>query len=576
MEYWNLAILVGALILLISIVASDISSRLGAPLLFVFLLLGMLAGEEGPGGIRFDDVEAAYKIGTVALAVIIFDGGMRTRRETFRVALWPAVSLATLGVVITAGLVGVFAAWILGLGWLQGLLVGAIVGSTDAAVVFSLLRNAGLSLKERVAATLEIESASNDPMAIFLTVTVITLLAAGHSGFDAAVLLSLLQQFGIGAVLGLGGGRMLVWLINPLKLASGLYPLLAVAGGLIIFAATAELGGSGFLAIFMAGLVLGNSKLQSAQNILRVHDGLAWLSQIVMFVILGLLATPSDLISVAGPALAIAAFLMLVARPAAVMIGLLPFRLPWREQLFISWVGLRGAVPVVLALFPLIYGTEHARLYFNVAFFIVLVSLLLQGWTIAVTARWLGLEVPPAIEPLQRVPLDAPGHYDEHEILCYEVMPGSQIAGRGLAELQLSDRMQIIMVMRGGDPQTLVPGLSFDAGDFVYLLAQPKDLPYLGRLFDPHREPERLEEHRYFGDFVLNGDAVMADLGMAYGIDIPGDAGDMTLAAYLSRMFRGRAVVGDRADLGRAQLVVREIENGRVHRVGLRLRRGSN
>ena len=572
MEYWNLAILVGALILLISIVASDISSRLGAPLLFVFLLLGMLAGEEGPGGIRFDDVETAYMIGTLALAVIIFDGGMRTRRETFRVALWPAVSLATLGVVITAVLVGVFAAWILELHWLQGLLIGAIVGSTDAAAVFSLLRNAGLSLKERVAATLEIESASNDPMAIFLTVTVIGLLAAGHSGFDAAVLLSLLQQFGIGAALGLGGGRALVWLINRLTLASGLYPLLAIAGGLIIFAATAQIGGSGFLAIFMAGLVLGNSKLHSAQNILRVHDGLAWLSQIVMFVILGLLATPSDLISVAGPALAIAAFLMLVARPVAVMVGLLPFRLPWREQLFISWVGLRGAVPVVLALFPLIYGTEHARLYFNVAFFIVLVSLLLQGWTIAVTARWLRLEVPPAIEPLQRVSLDAPGHY-EHEILGYEVRPGSQIMGRDLAELNLSDRAQILVVMREGVPQPLLPGLKFAARDYVYILAQPKYLSYLGKLFDPHLEPDRLEEHRYFGDFVLNGDAVMADLGMVYGIDIPDEIGNMTLAAYLSRMFRGRAVVGDRANLGRAQLVVREIEDGQVHRVGLRLRR---
>lgn len=572
MDYWNLAILVGALILLISIVASDISSRLGAPLLFVFLLLGMLAGEEGPGGIRFDDVETAYMIGTLALAVIIFDGGMRTRRETFRVALWPAVSLATLGVVITAVLVGVFAAWILKLHWLQGLLIGAIVGSTDAAAVFSLLRNAGLSLKERVAATLEIESASNDPMAIFLTVTVIGLLAAGHSGFDAAVLLSLLQQFGIGAALGLGGGRALVWLINRLTLASGLYPLLAIAGGLIIFAATAQIGGSGFLAIFMAGLVLGNSKLHSAQNILRVHDGLAWLSQIVMFVILGLLATPSDLIGVAGPALAIAAFLMLVARPVAVMVGLLPFRLPWREQLFISWVGLRGAVPVVLALFPLIYGTEHARLYFNVAFFIVLVSLLLQGWTIAVTARWLRLEVPPAIEPLQRVSLDAPGHY-EHEILGYEVRPGSQIAGRDLAELNLSDRAQILVVMREGVPQPLLPGLKFAAQDYVYILAQPKYLSYLGKLFDPHLEPDRLEEHRYFGDFVLNGDAVMADLGMAYGIDIPDEIGNMTLAAYLSRMFRGRAVVGDRANLGRAQLVVREIEDGQVHRVGLRLRR---
>ncbi|MGH8740425.1 MAG: potassium/proton antiporter [Burkholderiales bacterium] len=572
MEFWNAAIFVGALLLVVSIVASDISSRLGAPLLLVFIFLGMLAGEDGPGGIRFDDFDASYVIGTLALAVIIFDGGMRTRRETFRVALWPAVSLATLGVVLTAGLAGAFAAWALGVPWLQGMLVGAIVGSTDAAAVFALLRNAGTTLQERVASTLEIESASNDPMAIFLTIALLGLIAAGKSELEASVLLAFAQQFGIGALLGLVGGRLLVWLINQLRLHSGLYPLLAAAGGLLVFAVTQQIGGSGFLAIFLAGLVLGNSQLQASQNILRVHDGLAWLSQIVMFLILGLLVTPRELLEIALPALGIAAFLMLVARPAAVIVSVLPFRFPWREQLFVSWVGLRGAVPVVLALFPVMYGVEDSRLYFNVAFFIVLVSLLLQGWTIAPVARLLRLEVPPSTEPVQRVTLDMPGHF-EHEILSYEVQPGSLAAARDLGTLELPAGTQVTAVMREGMPQTLHAQLRLERRDYVYLLAQPRSLTELNRLFDPHQAPDRLEEHRYFGDFVLNGDALLGELADVYGLEVPADDLGKTLAEYLGERFRGRAVVGDRASLGsRAVLVVREMQEGRVSRVGLKLR----
>ncbi|MGH8639735.1 MAG: potassium/proton antiporter, partial [Burkholderiales bacterium] len=424
MEYWNYAVLIGAALLLISIVASDISSRVGAPLLLVFLLLGMLAGEDGPGGIAFDDFEISYAIGTLALAVIIFDGGMRTQRETFRVALWPAMSLASVGVVTTAVVVGLFAAWILHLGWLEGMLIGAIVGSTDAAAVFALLRTQGATLKERVASILEIESGSNDPMAIFLTMALLELLIAGGTQLEWSLLTALAKQFSIGGLLGYAGGKALVWLINRLKLITGLYPLLAVAGGLVVFAISAELGGSGYLAIYIAGFVLGNSRLQSAQNIFRVHDGLAWLSQIVMFLILGLLITPSELLPLAGPALLMAAGLMLVARPVAVVLSLLPFRLPWREQVYIGWVGLRGAVPIVLALFPMMYGLEHARLYFNVAFFVVLVSLVLQGWTMAPVARLLKLEVPPIIVPVHELTLDMPGHF-EHEMVCYEAKQGS-------------------------------------------------------------------------------------------------------------------------------------------------------
>ena len=431
MEFWNLAILVGAALLLASIVVSDISSRLGAPLLLVFLGLGMLAGEDGPGGIRFDDFETAYVIGTLALAVIIFDGGLRTSRDTFRVALWPAVSLATVGVLVTAALLGLLAAWVLGLSWLEGMLLGAIVGSTDAAAVFALLRTQGAALKKRVASTLEIESGSNDPMAVFLTVALLELLAAGKSELEASIALAFVRQFAIGGLLGIGGGRLLVWLINRLRLITGLYPLLAAAGGILIFAVAAQLGGSGFLAIYLAGLVLGNSRLQAGQNILRVHDGLAWLSQIVMFLILGLLVTPSQLTQIAVPALAISAALMVLARPVAVVASLLPFGFPWREQLYIGWVGLRGAVPIVLALFPAMYGLDNARLYFNVAFFVVLVSLLLQGWTIAPAARWLGLEAPPQMEPVQRVTVDMPGHF-EYEILGFEVKPGSLASGRTL------------------------------------------------------------------------------------------------------------------------------------------------
>jgi cell volume regulation protein A len=571
MEFWNVAILVGAALLLVSIVASDISSRMGAPLLLVFLLLGMLAGEDGPGGIRFDDFETAYVIGTLALAVIIFDGGMRTSRETFRVALWPAISLATVGVLVTAALLGVFAAWVLKLSWLEGMLLGAIVGSTDAAAVFALLRTQGAALKRRVASTLEIESGSNDPMAIFLTVALLELLAAGKSELDASMAVSFVMQFAIGSLLGVGGGKLLVWLINRLRLITGLYPLLAAAGGVLIFAVAAQLGGSGFLAIYLAGLVLGNSQLQAAQNILRVHDGLAWLSQIVMFLILGLLLTPSQLLAVALQALLLAAALMIIARPLAVVFSLLPFSFPWREQLYIGWVGLRGAVPIVLALFPMMYGLENARLYFNVAFFVVLVSLLLQGWTIAPAARWLRLEAPPPTEPVQRVTVDMPGHF-EYEILGFEAKSGSLIVGRDLAQLELPDGMQIMALIRDGVPQDLRPGLRFAPGDYVYFLARPQSLAHLSKLFDPHRVPDRLEEHRYFGDFVLNGDAILADLAAVYGLAVPEGASGKSLADYLAEAFHGRAVVGDRVRLGGAELVVREIDNGRITRVGLRLR----
>jgi cell volume regulation protein A len=569
-EYWNWLILVGTAMLLISIVASDISSRMGAPLLLVFLTLGMLAGEDGPGGIRFDDFEIAYVIGTLALAVIIFDGGMRTKRATFRIALWPAVSLASVGVVTTAVLVGLFAAQVLGLTWLQGILLGAIVSSTDAAAVFALLRTQGAALQSRVASTLEIESGSNDPMAIFLTMAFLELLASGRNALDWSLLIQLMQQFGFGALFGLAGGAVLVWLINRLKLITGLYPLLALAGGLLIFALASQFGGSGYLAIYLAGIVLGNSRLQSAQSIFQVQDGLAWLAQIVMFLILGLLITPSQLLPLIGPGLLIAAVLMLLARPAAVFLSLAPFRLPWREQVYIGWVGLRGAVPIVLALFPMMYALPEARLYFNVAFFVVLVSLILQGWTIGPAARWLRLEVPPTTAPVRELTLDMPGHF-EHEMVCYEAKQGSLILQRTLGELALPRNLQVMAVIRSGEPQALHPRLRFSAGDFVYFLARSESLPRLGALFDPHSTPDRLDEHRYFGDFLLRGDVRLEELAEVYDLPVEAGEGPQSLAQHFARVYHDRVVVGDRVRLGAAELVVRETEDGLVVRVGLRL-----
>jgi len=462
-EFWNAAIFAGALLLVIAIVSSAISSRFGAPLVLVFIAIGMLAGEEGPGGIQFDDFELSYVIGTLALAVIIFDGGLRTRRDSFRVALWPAASLATVGVVLTAALVGVFAARMLDLGWVEGLLLGSIVASTDAAAVFALLRHAGLTLKERVAATLEIESASNDPMAIFLTVGLLEIITT-----DAAPGLWLLwlfaQQMGVGALVGLALGAAGVFVINRINLAAmGLYPVLAGACGLLAFGLAAVLGGSGFLAIYLAGIVLGNSRLVFQRGTFLFMDGLAWIGQIAMFVVLGLLSTPTDVIAIAGPALLIAAVLILVARPLAVAPFLWPFGFTVREQVLVSWVGLKGAVPIILATFPMIAGVDQARLLFNVVFFVVLVSATLQGWTLAPLAGRLGLQEPAPASP--QVSLELLALHDvDAEVLDCAVDAQSPLVGRAVSALALPDGALLALIARNRTlvaprgPTTIAPG----------------------------------------------------------------------------------------------------------------------
>lgn len=569
MEFTNQLIFLAGLLFLVSILATVITPRLGIPLLLVFLLIGMLAGEDGPGGIAFSNYPLANLAATAALAVVLFDGGLRTRFENFRVGLRPALSLATVGVLITAGVTGAFSAWLLDLSLAEGLLIGAIVGSTDAAAVFSLLHTRAMSLNQRVSAALEIESGTNDPMAVFLTLALILYLQApAQFGVDAAAWM-FLQQLAIGAAMGLAGGAVLVRALNRLPLADSLYPLLALFGGLLIFGLTALANGSGFLAVYLAGLILGNRPIRAAAGIRRFHDGIAWMSQIGMFVILGLLVTPSKLVPLIQPGLLISAVLIVVARPLAVWLSLLPFRFPWRERLYIAWVGLRGSVPIVLATYPWLANLDHAELFFDIAFFIVLVSLVVQGSTVAAMARLLKLQVPATSARIHRVDIDLPGQ-SGFEVVSYRLAHNSRLVGMRAKDIELPELARVICVSRGGRMLGYREWGELRTGDYLSLLTPQSQLPLLDRVFESAQELAGAQARRYFGEFVVSGDAALDDLCAAYGVTAPADSVGRTLGEVV-RQHLPHPVVGDRLRLGELELVVRKIDGDRPVDIGLRL-----
>lgn len=477
-------LVIASILLLVSVLFSKISDRFGVPALLLFLLLGMLAGSDGFGGIYFDDPGLAQFIGVIALVLILFSGGLSTEWNQVRPVIKEGLLLSTFGVLITALIVGLFASAVLGLSLIEGLLLGSIVSSTDAAAVFSVLRARGISLKGQLKPLLELESGSNDPMAIFLTIGLIQLITQPELSPWSLVVL-FIRQMVLGAVFGYALGRGMVFLINRVKLSyEGLYPVLTLALVFLAFGLAAVLGGSGFLAVYIAGIVMGRYDFIHKRSLARFHDGLAWIMQITMFLTLGLLVFPSRLLPIIGIGLLTAGCLMFVARPASVFVSLLPSSMNWREKLFVSWVGLRGAAPIILATFPLLAGLQQAELIFNVVFFVVLTSVLLQGTSIPLVAKWLKLDAPQS--PKRVYPIEyAPMGGFKSELKELPVVRESGMHGKAIVELGLPADFLVILIARENDFVIPGGGTVLQGGDTLLVLSDQKSFDEVETRFAP-------------------------------------------------------------------------------------------
>ncbi len=588
MDTLNILYLVGALLIFASIMASTLSARLGIPLLLLFLAVGVLAGEQGILGIEFSQYNIANFVGQAALACILLDGGLRTSFKSFRVGLKPAITLATWGVLATVMVLGVFVTWLLGVDWRVGMLMAAIVGSTDAAAVFSLLRNGGVKLNDRVQATLELESGANDPLAILL-VTGLIALNVDPAGQTALAFLGLLfQQLSVGLGMGLLFGYLLSRLLPKVHLAEGMYAILILSAGLSVFAATNLLGGSGFLAVYLAGVLIGNYKVRSTEHVMRVMDSFAWLSQAVLFVVLGLLVTPSNVINVWHYSVAIAAFMILIARPIAVYTSVKPFKFKDREIGFISWVGLRGAVPITLAILPIMAGIDEAFLLFDIAFGVVVLSLILQGTTIPIMANLFKVRIPNNKDPKE-----------EHEVWVsdkasitlyeFEVKSGAFAIGRhpmGISKRISPDEISVFALVRGQQVMVVEEDTKLKFGDSVWYAMRGNYASKIAKIFnDTTLDRKAIDD--FYGDWLLSPSVKLGDLPFFTGVmtsdslveklkskpeDPSKSMWQQTVAEYVKGSLGTAPVSGDTVAINDEwSLVVKEVDdNGKLRTIGLK------
>lgn len=481
-EYFSLdfILLASSVMLVISVLLSRVSSSFGLPSLLLFLLLGMLAGSDGPGDIPFENYKVAFAVGSVCLAFIIFDGGLRTSWDSVKPILPIGISLSFIGTIVTAGATGVFAHYSLGLGWPEGLLLGAIVSSTDAAAVFGILRSRGLSLKGSLKQTLEFEAGSNDPVAVFLTIAVLTYITSASSDIGSFLLL-FVQQTGLGLLLGWYGAKLFRLTINKAGVEfEGLYGVLGIGLVILLFSTTSYLGGSGFLAVYVAGLYLGNSEYIHKSTIIRFVDGIAWISQIIIFLVLGLLVFPSKLIGVWKEGLIVALFMMTVARPLSVFLSAPGKSIDGRSRLFVSWIGLRGAAPIILATLPWSMGLPNAEYIFNLVFFVVIISVVLQGISIPWIASKLGVT-----EPIQEVATAdsfglLPSGFTPIEVVVKEDSPAND---KRIVDLGLPAGVLLTSIQRGGRYQIPQGSTILVAGDKVTGLARENNMDILDAIF---------------------------------------------------------------------------------------------
>jgi cell volume regulation protein A len=568
LEAFYVVVLVGTVLVLAAAFSSLLAFRFGAPLLLIFLMIGLVAGVDGIG-INFSNFSMAYVLGSLALAVILFDSGFGTSLHSFKIAAAPALTMASVGVVLTAAIFAFAASLLLGIDWLHGMLLGSIVASTDAAAVFFLLRVGGVHIRDKVRSTLEVESGTNDPMAVFLTIALVELIASGHgtSGFNLDLLTMFVKQMGLGAALGLLGGLMIVSVLNRLPLDRGLAPIFVLGLAMLIFSFTGAVGGSGFLAVYVAGIFAGNKRIFAKEAIRRFQDGLTWLAQIIMFLVLGLLATPSQFPTILLPAIGLALFLIFVARPIAVWLSLLPFDFTQQEIGFVAWVGLRGAVSILLGIMPILGGIDDQHVFFNTAFIIVLVSLLLQGWTIRSVAERLGLIIPPRMGEVDKVELDLPGRAN-HELISYRVIKDSPILrGERIPRWAMPS-----LVIRDGRSMRYQYAGRLRENDQVYLFIAPGYSRLLDRLF-ASRVPVDEDDADFFGAFAISPSRPAKELDAAYGPGLLTTAEQaMTVGDLMTYRLGGKVDYADRVRLGSIILIVRDLdEHEHVSSVGISL-----